>query len=289
MQKITMVKKVLENGEPCRKCIRAEEMLRARGVWEHISEVLIVSDAQPSSPGAELARRHGISLAPFFVVQDGERERVIVNTLELLALFATARTPATNLPAALAPPESIPQLAEALAEREPVEILRWGVERFGERMALAFSGAEDVALIDMARRGGVPLRVFCLDTGRLHPETYRFVERVRAHYGLELEMWSPDASALQSFVRQKGLFSFYSDGHAQCCGVRKVEPLKRALGPLRAWVTGQRRDQSPTRTEVRVVELDPLAAGSAEPRLKLNPLAHWSSVRVWQYIRDNAV
>ena len=87
--------------------------------------------------------------------------------------------------------------------------------------------------------------MFTLDTGRLHPETYRFIEQVREHYGIAIEVMSPDAQKLQDLVREKGLFSFYKDGHGECCGIRKIEPLKRKLATVKAWATGQRRDQSP--------------------------------------------
>jgi len=144
----------------------------------------------------------------------------------------------------------------------------------------------------MAARSGERFSVFCLDTGRLHPETYRFIDRVRSHYGIEIELYSPQAQSLQAFVRKKGLFSFYDDGHQECCGIRKVEPLRRALTGRSAWITGQRQDQSPdTRAEVPVFQLDHgNSAFAAEGGLlKCNPLAHWSSAEVWRYIRDNAV
>jgi phosphoadenosine phosphosulfate reductase len=167
--------------------------------------------------------------------------------------------------------------------------VRWTLERFGGDCALAFSGAEDVALIDMAVKSGSPFSVFSLDTGRLHAETYRFIERVRAHYGIEIELVSPDAAQLQPFVRKKGLFSFYEDGHQECCGVRKVEPLRRALRGYRAWMTGQRRDQSPTRTHVPVLQADTSFQGRDGSLLKLNPLAGWSSAQTWAYLREHDV
>jgi phosphoadenosine phosphosulfate reductase len=91
-------------------------------------------------------------------------------------------------------------------------------------------------------------------------------------------------------VREKGLFSFFKDGHKECCGVRKVEPLVRALRPLKAWVTGQRKDQSPgTRAEVPVVQLDATFGSPERPLVKFNPLANWSSKQVWAYIREHDV
>jgi len=91
-------------------------------------------------------------------------------------------------------------------------------------------------------------------------------------------------------VREKGLFSFYKDGHKECCGIRKVEPLVRALAPLRAWVTGQRRDQSPdTRAAVPVVQRDSAFSTPERPLVKFNPLANWTSKQVWTFIRENDV
>ena len=176
-------------------------------------------------------------------------------------------------------------LNSELADASPRKILKTALESFNN-IAISFSGAEDVALIAMAHSLKLPYRVFTLDTGRLHPETYRFVERVREHFGINIEVLFPDAEAVQNLVNEKGLFSFYQDGHEECCGIRKVEPLKRKLGTLDAWVTGQRRDQSPsTRNDVPVVEEDGAFAGANGPLIKFNPMANWSSKEVWDYIR----
>ncbi|ROR34375.1 phosphoadenylyl-sulfate reductase [Inmirania thermothiophila] len=175
-----------------------------------------------------------------------------------------------------------------LAGAEPQEILRWALERF-QRIALSFSGAEDVVLVDMAVRIRPDVAVFSLDTGRLHPETYRFLERVREHYGIALEVLFPDAAEVEALVRERGLYSFYREGHKACCAVRKVAPLRRRLAGLDAWVTGQRRDQSPTRAAVPVVELDAAFSQPDRPLVKVNPLAEWSSAQVWAYIRAHDV
>lgn len=186
-----------------------------------------------------------------------------------------------------------PKIDEVAAEyerRTPLEILKLAFEHF-DNIAISFSGAEDVVLIDMSRRmlrRNVP--VFSLDTGRLHPETYQFLERVREHYGLQLELMQPDTERLEALTRAKGLYSFLTDGHAECCGIRKVEPLRRRLRRLDAWITGQRKDQSPgTRAAIAVVEED-TAFSTADHRLvKINPLANWSSAKVWEYIREHQV
>jgi phosphoadenosine phosphosulfate reductase len=185
---------------------------------------------------------------------------------------------------------TIPTIAAEYADRHPKDILELAIREYGPDAAISFSGAEDVVLVDMAAKLGGKVRVFSLDTGRLHPETYRFLDKVRSHYGIAVEAFFPQPDAVQKLVREKGLFSFYQDGHKECCGIRKVEPLVRALKPLKAWVTGQRRDQSPgTRAAVPVVQLDATFGTPERPLVKFNPLANWTSQQVWSYINENDV
>src|SRR3954465_8406075 len=179
----------------------------------------------------------------------------------------------------------IQALAAEYASRDPQEILPIALNEYSPDLGIAFSGAEDVVLLDMAVKIGTPFTVFSLDTGRLHPETYQFIEKVRTHYNIPIETMLPQADAVQQLVREKGLFSFYQDGHTECCNIRKVEPLKRALAPLRAWVTGQRKDQSPgTRASVPMIQLDRTFGTPDRPLVKFNPLSHWTSKQVWDYI-----
>ncbi len=182
--------------------------------------------------------------------------------------------------------DEVRALREALTGRPPQEILRKAYELFGQTAAISFSGAEDVALIAMCHEEGISLPVFTLDTGRLHPETYELLQQVRDKYGVQIEVFSPEAAAIERLTREKGLFSFYQDGHEECCGIRKVAPLRRALASRRAWITGQRRDQSPdTRANVPVVEIDGRFGSPDRQLLKFNPLALWPSQRVWSFIR----
>jgi phosphoadenosine phosphosulfate reductase len=192
--------------------------------------------------------------------------------------------------AAARPPEPFDAVAAAadLEGADPRDVLTVAVESF-DAIALSFSGAEDVVLVDMLADITDRVGVFCLDTGRLHPETLRFVEQVREHYGLPIELMSPDAGAVQGLVREKGLFSFYEDGHQECCAIRKIEPLSRRLAGLDAWITGQRRDQSPTRTDVPVVQRDGTFSTRDRELVKFNPLATWRSADVWTYIRERGV
>lgn len=319
MAHITMVKKRLASGEPCAKCAQAEDMLKRRNLWHHIERVVWAEETDPSSEGVQLAKRHGVDLAPFFLVQEegDAAPRVITSALELVkTVLAPAAGPgpaaeqgpaAEEVPAARAggagEPEpsvraqgtphrrlertEVEEAAQRLTGATPQEILGWVLDRLGSDCALAFSGAEDVALIDMAVASGKAFSVFCLDTGRLHAETYRFIDRVRKHYGVEVELFSPDPRSLEPLVRKKGLFSFYDDGHAECCGIRKVEPLRRALGRFGGWVTGQRRDQSPTRADVPALVWD--TSHRPEGMLKANPLAQWTQGEVWSYLRERDV
>lgn len=175
---------------------------------------------------------------------------------------------------------------DELAEKTPLAIVRAALTAYPQ-LAISFSGAEDVVLIELARQTGLPFQVFTLDTGRLHPETLTYLETVRQHFQLSLTVLSPEASAVEQLVREKGLFSFYQDNHQECCGIRKVAPLKRHLAQQRAWMTGQRRDQSPgTRQAIPVVQEDPAFTGiDGQPLIKFNPLANWTSAEVWSFIR----
>lgn len=187
------------------------------------------------------------------------------------------------------PSEFFEKQSSAFTDMDPGAAIETLLRSF-ERVAIAFSGAEDVVLIDMAKKSGVAFEVFCLDTGRLHPETYRYIERVRTHYDMDIELLSPAADELEPFVRTKGLFSFFQDGHQECCGIRKVAPLRRKLQQLDVWITGQRRDQSPgTRADVSVLELDRIFTGRSGGLLKCNPLWSTSSGAVWQYIRSEGL
>ncbi len=182
---------------------------------------------------------------------------------------------------------TIEQLSKEYENKSPQEILGYALKNY-RNIAISFSGAEDVVLIDMAKKTGKAFRVFTLDTGRLHPETYQFIEEVRNTYNINIEVFFANRDATEKLVKEKGLFSFYKDGHKECCDVRKVDPLKRALNTVDAWVTGQRKDQSPgTRAAVPVIQKDPtFGTGNL---IKFNPLANRTSKQVWDYIRENNV
>lgn len=185
-------------------------------------------------------------------------------------------------------PERVAELAQEWEGRSAEELLVFALETFHPRIALASSfGAEDVVLLDMLVRIRPDARVFTLDTGRLHPETYAVMERCRECYGISLEVYFPQTEAVERLEREKGFFSFREsvEWRKECCAIRKVEPLRRALSTLDAWITGLRREQAVTRTQIQKIEWD-LANGGI---IKFNPLADWTVDQVWGYIRQYKV
>ena len=170
--------------------------------------------------------------------------------------------------------------AEALAL-----LYRIGAQYPSAALASSF-GAEDMVLTDLIARHRLPIAIFTLDTGRLPGETHTLFDRVREHYGVPIEVYFPEARAIETYVREHGANAFYGSValRQRCCALRKTEPLARALAGRAAWITGLRRAQAVTRTAVEVEETD-----TAHAIPKFNPLAHWSENEVWSYIRDQAV
>ena len=183
--------------------------------------------------------------------------------------------------------QQVTRLAEQ-AEPLPAEaVVRLAYDEFGRKMALSSSfGAEDMVLIDMLMRVDAKARIVTLDTGRLPQETYNVMDAARERYGATIEVFFPQAEAVQEMVADHGLNLFYHSVELRkmCCGVRKMEPLKRALSGLSAWMTGLRRDQSVTRTTVHKIEWD-----ESNQLIKVNPLVDWTHDDVWQYIREHNV
>jgi phosphoadenosine phosphosulfate reductase len=147
-------------------------------------------------------------------------------------------------------------------------------------------GAEDMVLTDLIRKHAPGIEIFSLDTGRLNPETYDLMARVEQHYGIKLTVYYPQAEPLQQYVRQNGINAFYESVELRkgCCGLRKVEPLKRALTGKKAWITGMRAEQSATRTALAESAFD-----EGNGLQKFNPLASWSEKEIWAYIVLNQV
>ena len=146
--------------------------------------------------------------------------------------------------------------------------------------------AEDMVLTDLILAAALPIAIFSLETGRLPPETLAMLDKVKQHYGYQIQLYYPNPDAVAAYVTNHGLNAFYEsvDLRKSCCQIRKVEPLGRALAGQKAWITGQRRSQSSTRNELAVQEHD-----AAHELTKFNPIADWSEQDVWYYLQLHKV
>ncbi|CAM2148936.1 Adenosine 5'-phosphosulfate reductase [Pararobbsia alpina] len=173
--------------------------------------------------------------------------------------------------------------ADLLGKIERLEARLDAIAAKHSRVKFASSlAAEDMLVTHVILTRKLGITVFSLNTGRLHAETLGMIDRVRERYGYDIEQWYPDPAAVEAYVKDHGLNAFYEsvDLRKSCCGIRKVEPLNRALAGVEAWVTGQRREQSVTRTELSEQEHD-----DARGIEKYNPLAEWSESDVWAYLK----
>nr|WP_315469329.1 phosphoadenylyl-sulfate reductase [uncultured Undibacterium sp.] len=167
-----------------------------------------------------------------------------------------------------------------------VSILEKIATEFSPAVFASSLAAEDMVLTDLILRHKLNILIFSLETGRLHKETLSMLDRIKETYDYEVELYKPETDAVNSYVQQHGLNAFYDsvEMRKECCRIRKVEPLNRALSGNKAWITGQRRAQSATRAELAVQEDD-----VAHAMQKFNPLTDWSEDDVWHYIRSNNV
>jgi thioredoxin-dependent adenylylsulfate APS reductase len=179
------------------------------------------------------------------------------------------------------------ELSVEFEGREPQELLEWALDRFSPRIAISTAFQVDgVALIDMAYAIDPGVKVFTVDTGRMPGETFELIEQIRDRYpGLELEILSPEAEHVSRMVGKHGPNLFYKqvEHRLLCCQVRKVLPLTKHLHTLDAWITGLRRDQWASRTDIRKVEID----HDHGAIVKLNPLAEWTEEETKDYVREH--
>ena len=178
---------------------------------------------------------------------------------------------------------------EILLTEEPQEILFSLFKRFKERAAIVTSGQlSGMVLIHLAAENGLPFRVCTLDTLRLFPETYDFLEQVESRYGIKIEQVQPDPQEVQETIAQHGEYLFFDSKAKQeyCCNIRKVRPMQRLLETLDVWITGLRRDQSDARKQLRKAEI---ISSTTHPVLKTNPLLQWTTDAVWEFVRKNEI
>jgi phosphoadenosine phosphosulfate reductase len=177
----------------------------------------------------------------------------------------------------------IANLQSASEGWNPQQVLAWAFGTFGSGIAISSAfGAEGMVLIDMASRVRKDFRLFTIDTEFLFPETYNLMDRIEQRYGITIEK----VTSLLSPEEQERAHgsALWARDPGQCCDLRKVEPLRRKLSELNAWITGIRRDQTSTRASARKIEWDEKFG-----LVKVNPMVDWSSAQVWRYIREHDV
>jgi len=176
----------------------------------------------------------------------------------------------------------IAQASVDLEHETPEAIIQWAIERFPNITFACSFGAEDVVLVDMVQKISPKTDIFYLDTDFHFKETYETRDRLEQHYGLKFVQVKP-AITPEEQAEKHGEALWKSEPTA-CCNIRKVEPLTRILGNYEAWITGIRRDQAPTRANAKKIEYD-----TKFGLVKFNPIAHWTSDDVWEYIRANNI
>jgi phosphoadenosine phosphosulfate reductase len=186
----------------------------------------------------------------------------------------------------LAVKNELTDMFEGLENQDARGVLAWALDQYHPRIALASSfSVEDMVVLDLLMSLRPEARVFTLDTGRLHGETYDLMERTRRRYGINIEVCFPDRQAVAEMVEMKGFYSFREsiENRKECCKIRKVQPLRAKLAELSAWITGLRREQSITRNFLPKAEIDEANGGI----IKINPLADWTEEQIWAYIRNH--
>ena len=181
----------------------------------------------------------------------------------------------------------IDEYNEILKDKDPGEVLKFFLEKHWDKMALSSSlGAEDQVLTDMMMKIMPCAKVFTLDTGRLPKETYDVICETMKKYDMKYTVYFPKTAEVEKMESEDGPNLFYEsvDKRKQCCSVRKIKPLKRALSGLSVWITGLRKEQSITRAEVNIVEWDETFG-----IIKVNPLVFWTEKQVWDYIKSEKV
>ena len=178
-------------------------------------------------------------------------------------------------------------LNEELKGKNAAEILKFVSAEFKQKIRFASSmGVEDQVITHLIAENQLPVDVFTLDTGRMFPETYEAIDKTQARYNIKISVYFPDAKEVEEMVNEKGINLFYHsiENRKLCCGIRKTKPLKRALYGMDGWITGLRREQSPTRKDLQVVEWD-----QGNKLIKVNPLLEWSEKQTWDFVKENKI
>ncbi|MEA5259859.1 phosphoadenylyl-sulfate reductase [Arcicella aquatica] len=178
------------------------------------------------------------------------------------------------------------QLKQALEGLSLTEGLSYMAENYGNVVFSSSFGQEDQVITDAIFKNNLAIKVFTLDTGRLFQETYELMDTTKNKYGKEFDTYFPNTAKVEALVKEKGFNSFYFsvENRKECCGIRKIEPLKRALAGAEIWITGLRAEQSENRSDMEIVEWD-----NNNNVIKYNPLIHWTYEDVLAYLKENRV
>ncbi len=205
--------------------------------------------------------------------------------MESFAIWSRKTTGVSDLNIML---KQITELQRKLTNRTPEEVIAWAIEHFGvNKIALSSSmSAEDQVITDMLLKINPQVKIFTLDTGRLPQETYEVIAATEKHYQKKIEILFPNTDRIESMVNEQGPNLFYDsiENRKLCCQIRKIEPLKRKLHGLQAWICGLRRDQALTRIGLEVIEWD-----KKFEIIKINPIVEWNEKQVWEYIHKHQV
>lgn len=182
----------------------------------------------------------------------------------------------------------IKKLNKDFNDADSKDVIKWSLKNFKNEIVISSSfAAEGMVIVDLANRLDIPFKVITIDTGRLYEETYELMEIARNKYQLDLDILFPSSKMVEKLYNEKGAFSFRNNlsNRKECCHIRKVIPLKRGLKQYSAWITGLRREQSVTRSDMEIFEIDKTHNGM----LKINPLANWTEEEIWKYIKKHNV
>ncbi len=184
--------------------------------------------------------------------------------------------------------ENFLEINRDFSQLSPEEVLSWALSKFDkERLAFSSSmGAEDQVITHMLKTMGLSISIFTIDTGRLYPETYDLIKRTEQKYGFRYDILEPEQTKVNGMVSEHGENLFYEslELRKMCCHVRKLEPLRKKMFTLDAWICGLRKEQSVTRAEIGKIEWDETFGV-----VKINPLTDWTEDQVWSYIRKNNI
>lgn len=183
--------------------------------------------------------------------------------------------------------KNISQIIEETSNLSEIEFLKYIAQHFSNKAVFSTSfGQEDQVITDLILSNNIPIKLFTLDTGRMFEDTYKVMQRTNEKYKTKIEVYFPENTEVENLYKEKGAYSFYEsvENRKECCAIRKVKPLRRALNRNKAWVTGLRADQSENRNQLAKVQFD-----ESFNIAKFNPLLNWSLKDVNNYLKENNV